>query len=156
MGPRRVALEFRGEIVTVRADKGDPRYLTATPGAHERGPLWSPDGKKIALADNSWSLWIVDVATGKATKFASERLYAPQTTGSGLDFLFQPLPPYALRLVTASAIPPRIAAADRTSRSVTCSPRRTTPPSAASGGTESWTRAARVVESPRSAAYQIA
>ncbi len=122
----RVALEFRGEIVTVPAEKGDPRYLTATPGAHERGPAWSPDGKeiayvsdesgeyelvvapqdgkgtpkrikvpgsgfydrlawspdwkKIALTDNSWSLWVVDLATGKATKVASERLYAPQKT----------------------------------------------------------------------------
>lgn len=122
----RVALEFRGEIVTVPAEKGDPRYLTSTPGAHERGPVWSPsgkeiayvsdesgeyelvvagqdgkgtpkrikvpgsgfydrlawspDGKKIALTDNSWSLWVVDVATGQATKAASERLYAPQKT----------------------------------------------------------------------------
>ncbi|HRY44227.1 MAG TPA: PDZ domain-containing protein [Thermoanaerobaculia bacterium] len=122
----RVALEFRGEIVTVPAEKGDPRYLTATPGAHERGPAWSPDGKsiayvsdeggeyrlvvaaqdgkgtpkriavpgsgfydrlawspdatKIALTDNSWTLWWIDVASGKAVKVASERLYAPQKT----------------------------------------------------------------------------
>lgn len=122
----RVALEFRGEIVSVPAEKGDPRTLTNTPGAHERSPVWSPggkeiayvsdesgeyelvvaaqdgkgatkrikvpgsgfydrlawspDGKKIALTDNSWSLWVVDVATGQATKAASERLYAPQKT----------------------------------------------------------------------------
>ena len=122
----RVALEFRGEIVSVPAEKGDPRNLTSTPGAHERGPAWSPDGKsiayvsdeggeyalvvaaqdgkgaprriqvpgsgfydrlawspdakKIALTDNSWSLWVVDLATGKATKVASERLYAPEKT----------------------------------------------------------------------------
>ncbi|MBK9374423.1 MAG: PD40 domain-containing protein [Holophagales bacterium] len=122
----RVALEFRGEIVTVPAEKGDPRYLTATPGAHERGPAWSPDGKeiayvsdesgeyelvvapqdgkgtpkrikvpgsgfydrlawapdskKIALTDNSWTLWVVDLPTGKTAKVASERLYAPQKT----------------------------------------------------------------------------
>ncbi|HPA50541.1 MAG TPA: PDZ domain-containing protein, partial [Thermoanaerobaculia bacterium] len=122
----RVALEFRGEIVTVPAEKGDPRYLTSTTGAHERGPAWSPDGRsiayvsdeggeyrlvvaaqdgkgtpkkiavpgsgfydrlawspdsrKIALTDNSWTLWWVDVASGKATKVVSERLYAPQKT----------------------------------------------------------------------------
>jgi tricorn protease len=122
----RVALEFRGEIVTVPAEKGDPRYLTNTPGAHERGPVWSPDGKeiayvsdesgeyevvvrsqdgkgaprrikvpgsgfydrlswspdskKIALTDNSWSLWVVDVATGTSKKAAAEKLYAPQKT----------------------------------------------------------------------------
>ena len=28
------------------AEKGDPRNLTATPGAHERSPAWSPDGKR--------------------------------------------------------------------------------------------------------------
>jgi tricorn protease len=44
----RVALAFRGEIVTVPAEKGDARNLTATPGANERSPAWSPDGKTIA------------------------------------------------------------------------------------------------------------
>ena len=44
----RAAVEFRGEIVTVPAEKGDPRVLTNTPGAHERSPSWSPDGKTIA------------------------------------------------------------------------------------------------------------
>ncbi len=33
---QRVAVEFRGEIVTVPAEKGDPRNLTQTPGTHER------------------------------------------------------------------------------------------------------------------------
>jgi tricorn protease len=44
----RVVFEFRGEIVTAPAEKGDPRNLTGTPGAHERSPVWSPDGKSIA------------------------------------------------------------------------------------------------------------
>jgi tricorn protease len=44
----RVAFEFRGEIITVPAEKGDPRNLTNTVGAHERSPAWSPDGKSIA------------------------------------------------------------------------------------------------------------
>ena len=44
----RVALEFRGEIVTVPADKGDARNLTNSVGVHERSPVWSPDGKQIA------------------------------------------------------------------------------------------------------------
>ena len=44
----RAALEFRGEIVTVPAEKGDPRNLSNTPGTHERSPIWSPDGKQIA------------------------------------------------------------------------------------------------------------
>jgi tricorn protease len=44
----RAAVEFRGEIVTVPREKGDDRNLTKTPGAHERSPAWSPDGKSIA------------------------------------------------------------------------------------------------------------
>jgi tricorn protease len=44
----RAVLEFRGEIITIPAEKGDPRNLTNTPGAHERSPIWSPDGKSIA------------------------------------------------------------------------------------------------------------
>jgi len=44
----RAVLEFRGEIITVPAEKGDPRNLTNTPGANERWPVWSPDGKSIA------------------------------------------------------------------------------------------------------------
>jgi tricorn protease len=44
----RAVFGFRGEIVTVPAEKGDPRNLTNTVGANERDPAWSPDGKSIA------------------------------------------------------------------------------------------------------------
>ena len=44
----RAVFEFRGEIVTVPAEKGDARNLTNTTGSHERSPVWSPDGKSIA------------------------------------------------------------------------------------------------------------
>ena len=44
----RAVFEARGEIVTVPAEKGDARNLTNTPGAMERDPAWSPDGKTIA------------------------------------------------------------------------------------------------------------
>jgi tricorn protease len=44
----RVVFEARGEIVTVPAEKGDPRNLTNTTGVMERDPAWSPDGKTIA------------------------------------------------------------------------------------------------------------
>jgi tricorn protease len=44
----RAVFEVRGEIVTVPAEKGDPRNLTNSPGVHERQPAWSPDGKQIA------------------------------------------------------------------------------------------------------------
>ena len=44
----RVVFDFRGEIITIPAEKGDPRNLTKTTSVHERWPVWSPDGKKIA------------------------------------------------------------------------------------------------------------
>lgn len=44
----RAVFEARGEIITVPAEKGDPRNLTNTPGVMERDPAWSPDGKSIA------------------------------------------------------------------------------------------------------------
>ncbi len=44
----RAVFEARGEILTLPAEKGDIRNLTNTPGAAERDPSWSPDGKWIA------------------------------------------------------------------------------------------------------------
>lgn len=122
----RVAFEFRGEIITAPADKGDPRNLTNTVGAHERSPIWSPDGKqiayfsdesgeyelhvrsqkgneppkkfklsgagyydrpawspdsqKIAYTDNSWTVYWIDLRTGKSKKIGSEKRYGPQKT----------------------------------------------------------------------------
>ncbi len=45
---QRAVLEYRGEIVSIPAKKGDAHNLTETPGVHERAPVWSPDGKSIA------------------------------------------------------------------------------------------------------------
>jgi tricorn protease len=44
----RALFEARGEILTVPAEKGDPRNLTSTAGVMERDPAWSPDGQWIA------------------------------------------------------------------------------------------------------------
>lgn len=119
----RAAFEFRGEIVTVPAKKGDARNLTNSPGAHDRGPSWSPDGahvayvsdaggeyalhiaahdgqgtprrialsgsgfydsllwspdaSAIALRDNGRTISIVEVASGRQTKVATEPYYRP-------------------------------------------------------------------------------
>jgi len=119
----RAVFEFRGEIVTVPAEKGDFRNLTNTPGAHERTPAWSPDGKsiayvsdasgeyellvlnqdgkgepkrhkldgagfydslvwspdsqKISFADNSESLFWIDLKTGAVKKIGQEYYYSP-------------------------------------------------------------------------------
>ena len=119
----RAVFEIRGEIVTVPAEKGDPRNLTNSPGAHDRSPAWSPDarsiafmsdqggeyrlhlapqdgtgehrvielagagyysgldwspdGKQIAYNDNSQSIYVLDVATGKSRKVGNNRVYTP-------------------------------------------------------------------------------
>ena len=44
----RAVFDFRGEIITLPAEKGDPRNLTQTTDAHEKYPAWSPDGKQVA------------------------------------------------------------------------------------------------------------
>lgn len=64
---KRVAVEFRGEVVSVPAEKGDPRNLTRTPDAHERSPAWSPDGKSIAYFTDASGEYLLAVrpADGK-------------------------------------------------------------------------------------------
>ncbi len=50
----RALFTARGDVISVPAEKGDARNLTNTPGAMEREPQWSPDGKSIAyLTDES-------------------------------------------------------------------------------------------------------
>lgn len=81
----RAVFEMRGEIITVPAEKGDPRNLTNTPGANERSPVWSPDGKYIAyFSDKSGEYELfVRSQDGKGTA----RKYKP--IGSG--FYDQPV-----------------------------------------------------------------
>ncbi len=45
---QRALFEYRGDIFTVPRDKGDWRNITNSPGAADRYPVWSPDGKTIA------------------------------------------------------------------------------------------------------------
>src|SRR5207253_1479864 len=45
---KRVAVESRGEIFTIPAEKGDVRNLTNSSSSAERDPAWSPDGKFIS------------------------------------------------------------------------------------------------------------
>lgn len=44
----RAVFDFRGDIITVPAEKGDARNLTLSTGVHEEYPAWSSDGKSIA------------------------------------------------------------------------------------------------------------
>ncbi len=68
----RAVFEFRGEIVTVPASKGDPRNLTATVSVHERSPPWSPDGSRIAyFSDQSgdYQLIVRELASGESRSY---------------------------------------------------------------------------------------
>ena len=47
-GATRLAVTARGEVFDVPAKAGVTRLLTHTPGANDRGAVWSPDGTTIA------------------------------------------------------------------------------------------------------------
>jgi len=59
----RAVFEYRGEIVTLPAEEGDARNLTGSRAAHDRSPVWSPEGGRVAwFSDGSgeYMLHIVD------------------------------------------------------------------------------------------------
>lgn len=60
---KRAVFEARGEILTAPYEHGDIRNITQSPGAHDRSPVWSPDGEKIAWmsdASGEYQLMIRD------------------------------------------------------------------------------------------------
>lgn len=59
----RAVFEFRGEIVTVPAEKGDYRNVTSSKDAHERSPAWSPDGKWLAYFSDASGEYELHVAS---------------------------------------------------------------------------------------------
>ncbi len=69
---KRLAVEYRGEILTVPLEKGAIRNLSQSPGAHERDPIWSPDGTKLAWfsdAAKAYQLVVHERKTGKARSY---------------------------------------------------------------------------------------
>jgi tricorn protease len=81
----RIVAEARGDIFTLPAEKGDIRNLTQTPGAAERDPSWSPDGKSIAYfsdASGEYQLFIRD----------QDGLASPRVIdlGPGASFFYSP------------------------------------------------------------------
>jgi len=67
---KRALFGARGDVLTVPAEHGATRNLTATPGVHERNSKWSPDGRWIAyISDQTGEdeIWVVPQdGTGEA------------------------------------------------------------------------------------------
>ncbi|HKY33523.1 MAG TPA: S41 family peptidase [Candidatus Polarisedimenticolia bacterium] len=82
---KRAVIEARGELFTVPAEKGDVRNLTNTPGARERDPAWSPDGKWIVFLSDESGEYEIHVA-------ASDGKTPPrQVTKGGATFRYAPV-----------------------------------------------------------------
>jgi tricorn protease len=84
----RAVVECRGEIVTVPAEKGDPRNLTESPAVHDRCPIWSPDGRKIAWFSDEGGEYRLRVrsADGKG----DVKVYDPRGAGFYQDPVWSP------------------------------------------------------------------
>src|SRR5204863_6107051 len=64
------------QLVLAPQDGHGERRVIALGGAgFYESPKWSPDGKKLSYLDNSRSLWVLDVASGKPTKIAEDPIY---------------------------------------------------------------------------------
>jgi tricorn protease len=93
---RRAAVEARGEVFTIPAEKGDVRNLTGSSGAAEIAPVWSPNGQQVAYfsdASGEYQLVIApqDGLGAKRTIPLPEpsRPYAPSWSPNGRHIAFQ-------------------------------------------------------------------
>lgn len=92
----RAAFEARGDVFTIGTEKGDFRNLTQSSGAHDRSPVWSPDGAQLAwLSDSSGEYQLM---IGDATGVAKPRAIAlplaahfsdPSWSSSGKQLLLE-------------------------------------------------------------------
>lgn len=53
--------DFRGEIITVAAGNSNYHNITHSTGAHEKYPIWSPDGKLIAYFSDASGEYRLDI-----------------------------------------------------------------------------------------------
>lgn len=80
----RVLFSARGDIFSAPLEKGPTRNLTHSPGAHDKWPVWSPDGSRVAFisdASGEEEIWVV----------AQDGLSKPeQITTGGRAFRYDP------------------------------------------------------------------
>ncbi len=93
---RRAAVEARGDIFTIPAEKGDVRNLTSSSGSAEIAPLWSPDGKSIAWFSDRSGEYQLAIApqdgVGPVREIAlpePSRPYSPAWSPDGRTIAFQ-------------------------------------------------------------------
>jgi tricorn protease len=60
--------------------RGEVRRFAPGGAGFYEDPKWSPDGRWLSFSDNSWSLYALEVATGRTRKIASEPIYGPVKT----------------------------------------------------------------------------
>lgn len=92
----RVLTSFRGDIFSIPASSGAVYNLTSTPGAHDRNPVWSPDGTKFAFFSDRDGEYQVYVASAEEpydarplTKFKSGYLERLMWSPKGDKLYFQ-------------------------------------------------------------------
>jgi tricorn protease len=93
---KRAAVEARGEVFTIPAEKGDVRNLTASSASAEINPIWSPDGKSVAyFSDKSGEYQLVIApqdGLGAKREIAlpePSRPYAPSWSPNGKSIAYQ-------------------------------------------------------------------
>jgi tricorn protease len=91
---KRAAVEARGDIFTIPAEKGDARNLTSSSGAADRDPAWSPDGRWLSyFSDASGEYKLVIASPDGATKreialVEPSHYYTPEWSADAKHILF--------------------------------------------------------------------
>ena len=91
---KRAAVEARGEIFTIPAEKGDARNLTNSSGSSEKDPAWSPDGKWVSyFSDSSGEYQLILASQDGSTKRAislpePSHYYTPEWSPDAKRILF--------------------------------------------------------------------
>ncbi|MDR1331397.1 MAG: PDZ domain-containing protein [Tannerella sp.] len=71
----RLTVTARGEVFDLPADRGVTKNITRTPGAHERGAQWSPDGKTVACisdASGETEIYLYTPTTGATEQLTKD------------------------------------------------------------------------------------